>query len=78
MSFDSSGGSGNVTASDSRALDLESLGASAASVSMQSSATFMVTGLSAGSHTFTARYRKSGSSGEVDFHNRSLVVVPLP
>ena len=36
-----------------------------------------VTGLTAGSHTFTAKYRVSGG-GNAQFSNRSLIVLPLP
>jgi hypothetical protein len=40
----------------------------------QASATYVVTGLSAGSYTFTARYRSSG--GTCHFSNRGLIVTP--
>jgi hypothetical protein len=41
----------------------------------QASATYLVTGLSAGSHTFTAKYRVSGGTN-AQFANRSLIVIP--
>jgi hypothetical protein len=43
---------------------------------IQASATFIVTGLTAGSHTFTAKYRVSGG-GAASFQNRTLIVTPL-
>jgi hypothetical protein len=42
----------------------------------QGSATYVVTGLSAGSHTFTAKYRTTGNTET--FANRSIIVIPLP
>jgi len=44
--------------------------------SFQGSATYLVTGLSPGSTTFTAQYRVT--SGEGQFSMRSIVVIPLP
>jgi hypothetical protein len=41
----------------------------------QASATYVVTGLTAGSHTFTAKYRVTGG-GNAQFANRSLIVIP--
>jgi hypothetical protein len=41
----------------------------------QASAVFLVTGLSAGAHTFTAKYRVSGGTGT--FVNRRIAVIPL-
>jgi hypothetical protein len=43
-------------------------------IELQASATYLVTGLSPGSHTFTAKYRTS--AGTATFSNRQLVVVP--
>jgi len=42
---------------------------------MQASATYLVTGLTPGSHTFTAKYRVSGGMN-AQFANRSLIVIP--
>ena len=42
----------------------------------QGSATYVVSGLTAGSHTFTAKYRTS--AGTETFTNRSIIVIPLP
>jgi hypothetical protein len=72
MSFSSSSGSGNVTASDTRAL-IRNL---ASGSFIQASATYFVTGLSAGSHTFTLEYRSS--IGTATFLNRSITVIPMP
>ena len=57
------------------ASDTQSL--SADTTPLQASATYVVTGLTAGSHTFTAKYRVSGG-GNAQFSNRSLIVLPLP
>jgi hypothetical protein len=82
MSFDTTGGSGNVTADDQRALKVQSF--SGAYVGTQSSFTTVVTGLSPGNHTFTARYRASSGCGGPGgcvlptFANRSITVIPLP
>jgi hypothetical protein len=65
---------GNVEAEDARSLQLISVegGASAG----QASATYLVTGLSAGSHAFIACYR-SDTANLVEFKNRSIIVTPL-
>jgi hypothetical protein len=67
MSFASTSGPTSVAASDSQAV-METGGG------QQASATYVVTGLSAGSYTFTARYRSSG--GTCHFSNRGLIVTP--
>ena len=41
----------------------------------QVSATYLVTGLTAGSNTFTAKYR---TVNNVNFENRSIIVIPVP
>ena len=46
------------------------------SSAVQGSATFFVTGLTAGSNTFTAKYRVTGGTGT--FLNRTIIVIPLP
>lgn len=68
MSFASTGGSGNVPASNSRSLV-------GTPVSNRSSASYVVEGLSAGSHTFTAKYMATSEAG---FGDRSIIVIPLP
>jgi len=47
-----------------------------ANYSFQGSASYVVSGLTPGSHTFTAKYR-SGAGTET-FANRSIIVIPLP
>ena len=42
----------------------------------QASATYLVTGLTAGSNTFTAEYKVNASTGT--WANRSIIVIPLP
>jgi hypothetical protein len=59
----------NGAASDTRSLQVDTN-------FMQASATFIVNGLSAGNHTFAARYRVS-SGGNAQFVNRGLIVVPM-
>lgn len=70
MSFESTGGSGNVGPHDERSLLVFA-------ANVQASATYLVDGLSPGSHTFTAKYRSPGN-GEILFANRSIIVIPLP
>jgi hypothetical protein len=70
MSFAVSGAS-TQAASDARSLIL--LG----NALQQSTASFVVSGLTPGSTTFTAQYRVSGS-GTATFSNRSMFVIPLP
>jgi hypothetical protein len=61
-------------AADTQALSL--LNAGNQHNTVQHSATFFVTGLNAGSTTFTAKY--DASAGTATFANRTIVVVPLP
>jgi hypothetical protein len=75
MSFASTGGSGNVGADVSRSLRLFS---ETSAISAQMSATYVVQGLSAGSHTFTTKYRSTVTGQEVFFSFRSILVIPLP
>lgn len=74
MSFASSGGSGDVNADDRRALAVFTTTTTKA----QGSATYLMSGLSPGSHTFTAQYRADGGGFLASFANRSIVVIPLP
>ena len=69
MSFAVSGAT-TVVASDAQALILGGNNLQAASAS------FVVTGLTAGSNTFTAQYKVSGGTGT--FVNRSIWAIPLP
>jgi hypothetical protein len=43
---------------------------------LQASASYVITGLSAGNHTFAARYKVSGG-GMASFANRSIIVTPM-
>jgi collagen type I alpha len=72
MSFVSTGGSGNVAPSDSLSLAMAGSG----NDYQRASGTFHLTGLSPGSHTFTAKYRTFNSGAA--FADRSLIVMPLP
>lgn len=58
----------SAAASDTQSLEIDT-------VPMQASATYLVTGLTAGSHTFTAKYRVTGG-GNASFANRGLIVIP--
>jgi hypothetical protein len=42
----------------------------------QASATYVVTGLHAGSNTFTAKYRTSAGGNTCHYSNRGLIVTP--
>jgi hypothetical protein len=66
---------GNLVASDTKALAREH-GSSSDTGAVQASATYLLTGISAGSHTFRACYR--ASAGTATFANRNLIVMPLP
>jgi hypothetical protein len=70
-SFAVSGASAQA-ASDNRAQVL------AGGVFLQTSASFVVSGLTSGSNTFTAKYRVTNASQSCLFQNRSIWVVPLP
>jgi hypothetical protein len=72
MSFAVSGAT-TLAASDTRAFSFVNGGNQAQTV--QGSATFYVTGLTAGSNTFTAKYR--ATVGTASFVNRSITVIPL-
>lgn len=63
---------GGASAADNQAL-VRDAGTSAGTGYIQASATFLVTGLTPGSQTLTAKYK-----GNATFSNRHLVVVPLP
>jgi hypothetical protein len=59
-----------VAASDGRALQVQGQNFTRAS------ATSVITGLTPGSNTFTAKYRTSGNTST--FRDRDIVVIPLP
>jgi hypothetical protein len=69
MSFAISGGTA-VAASDATSL------VRAGTTLEQASAMYLVTGLNAGSTTFTAQYRTTSGS-TATFENRSITVIPL-
>jgi hypothetical protein len=74
MSFDSTGGSGDVSAHESRALSAN-FGASDENYSViRASALSLLDNLSPGNHVFTARYRSDGGA----FSRRNITVIPLP
>jgi hypothetical protein len=68
-------GATTIAPSDAQTFNFANGGA-ANTVSVQGSATYLVTGLTAGSNTFTAKYRVNGATGT--WSNRSIVVLPLP
>ena len=72
MSFAVSGAS-TVAASDNTSIMLYD---PAGHFEIRASATYVVTGLTNGSNTFTAKYRESG--GPSTFADRSIIVIPLP
>jgi hypothetical protein len=75
MSVSSSGGSGNFSAADSRALCLA--GGSQNAAVMAASRTMLLTGLSAGQHTFTAVFRKRRSAPFFNVTDPEIIVMPV-
>ena len=69
--------SGATTRVSSDAQSFRNPGRSVANAVHQGSATYLVTGLTAGSNTFTAQYRL-GTAGTCTFLNRNIIVIPLP
>lgn len=67
-------GATTLAAADATALSAQPVGV--ASANMQLSAVEFQTGLTAGSNTFTAKYRVASGTGT--FLNRSIIVIPLP
>jgi hypothetical protein len=67
---------GQLGPADARSL-LREHGTSSDTGATQSSATYLLTGLSAGSHAFRACY-KAGATAGATFANRNLIVMPLP
>ena len=76
MSFVASGAN-TLAASDDRSLSWTGRNAGE---TFRGSATYYLSGLAAGSTTFTAKYRtETGTSGHTNaFSNRSIIVLPLP
>jgi len=71
--------SGNTTraASDTTSLQISpTSGGGSPAIFLQASATYMVTGLTPGSTTFTLNYRALTNGQTVTFSNRSIVVIP--
>lgn len=75
LSFATTGGTGNVAADDTRAL---AFFPGRPADGAQVSATVFVTGLSAGSHTFTTNVRNTAAGSGTTFSNRSITVIPMP
>jgi hypothetical protein len=63
-------GASTVAATDARALEVQGNNA------VRASATSVVTGLTPGANTFTAKYRTT--AGTATFAARDIVVIPLP
>jgi hypothetical protein len=74
MSFEAtSSGGPNIAASDDRSL----VGSDQhENYPLQASATYLVTGLSAGSYTFTAKYKSNAASVSCTFTSRNIIVIP--
>jgi hypothetical protein len=72
MSFLSTGTGGEATAGDDTSIRL-----SERSNPIRAGATYLVTGLTAGNHTFSARYRASGTT-TCTWTDRNIIVIPLP
>jgi hypothetical protein len=70
MSFAASPAGTTIAPTDAQALEVS------ANDEVRASATVLVTGLTPGSTTFTAKYRTSLGTGT--FANRDVVVIPLP
>ena len=65
-------GASAIAATDDRAVLIT---AAAINQTLRAAAVYMETGLTAGSNTFTMKYRVTGGTGS--FQNRRLVVIPL-
>lgn len=73
MGFDVSGAS-TVASADDFAIAMQF---GDANVLISNGVTFLVTGLTAGSTTFTAKYRSGNGAHTANFRNRKITVVPL-
>ena len=84
MSFSQSGGpttldctqAGNLAACDARSLR-RAMGTSSSTGGITASAMYVVSGLTAGTYTFTAVYRTT-AGGTGTFADRNIIVIPLP
>ena len=56
---------------DSRAVTVKGL------LQVQASATFLLTGLTQGDHTFAARYKDDQTNRTATFSNRGIIVIPM-
>jgi hypothetical protein len=65
-------GASAISATDDRAVLIT---AAATNQTLRASAVYMETGLTAGSNTFTMKYRVTGGTGS--FQNRRITVIPL-
>ena len=71
-------GSGNLAATEEKSLGREH-GTSSSTGAIQASATYELTGLSAGAHAFRACYKTTAAGGNKGvFQFRSIIVIPLP
>lgn len=75
MAFEVSGAT-TIAASNSRGLKIRA-GAAGSEVQVQGSATYLVTGLTPGVNTFTAKYLSSTAGGSAHFEDRSIIVVDM-
>ncbi len=75
MSFTVTGAS-SISASDDRTVGFEQSSATTAQ-DMQASSTFVITGLTAGSNIFTAKYRTLNAAHTATFLRRNITVIPL-
>ena len=72
MSFDSTGVGGSTFAKSRESLSC------AQGTLVQASATYLLTGLSAGNRTFTAKYTNAVGTGIASFNDRHITVIALP
>jgi hypothetical protein len=75
MSFAVSGAT-TIAATDTTALNNSAIGSGLYNTVIQLSAVYMLTTLTAGSNTFTCKYRGSSSPAQV-YQNRSITVIDL-
>lgn len=68
-------GANTVAAANTKCLQF---GTSAQTFDMRAAATFLLTGLSAGSTTFTAKYNQFGGPGTTNWSDREIIVEPVP
>ncbi len=68
-------GASTVASADTTALAIDYTTSDVVAPSM--TRTFLFTGLTAGSNTFTCEYRTNAAAGAANFKNRNLIVIPL-